>query len=381
MSATILPQSPQVSASAPGLPFAESTLSGAPFAGSQADLLARAVGFAVLAPSSHNTQPWLFDLRWNGLEIILDRSRVLPVADPGAREMVMSCGAALQNIRVALRYLGFAAKVKILPHESVPDVLARVELGGRRVRSKLNELLFAAIPGRHTSRAPYASTPVSARLVAAMRTAAELEGASLHQTTDAELRPIVADFIARGDRQQWVDRKFRQEHAAWLRPNTGPHRDGLPGYLFGMSNIVARIAPAVMRRMPLGRIQANHHRALALEAPLLVTLTTPGDTPRDWMAAGQALQLVLLVAAAHGISASFLNQPLQLPALRARFRARLGLSGFPQVILRMGFAPPSLPTLRRDVAAVLGGVAFDGYAGDVAVHPTVYVETEPSDTW
>src|SRR5688572_1166934 len=78
------------------------------------ELLARAVQSAVLAPSSHNTQPWSFHIRWDALEIVLDRSRVLPVADPAAREMIISCGAALQNIRIALRQWGFASRVRIL---------------------------------------------------------------------------------------------------------------------------------------------------------------------------------------------------------------------------------------------------------------------------
>ena len=317
-----------------------------------AKLLADAVSLAVLAPSSHNTQPWTFHIRWDGLEIVLDRSRVLPVADPAAREMIMSCGAALQNIRIALRHWGFASRVEILPHPSAPDVLARVQVGGPRTSSRLNDLLFAAIPERHTNRAPFLPTVVPARVMAAMRAAAELEGAWLDQTTDAHLRPIIAEFIAKADRHQWSDPEFRRELAGWMRPNTGVARDGLHGGLFGMSDTVARFAPWVIRMISSGRMQAKHDRTLAQDAPLLVALKTAGDTPREWMAAGQALQLVLLVAAAHGISASFLNQPLQVPALRARMHRRLGLSGFAQVILRMGYATTSSATPRRNLSEV-----------------------------
>src|SRR5688500_8650057 len=203
-----------------------------------AELLAKAVDVAVLAPNSHNTQPWSFRIRWDGLEIVLDRSRVLPITDPAAREMIISCGAALQNIRIALRHWGYAAKVEILPHPSTPDVLARVELGGPRIRSRLNEMLFAAISERHTNRAPFRPVPVPPRLIAALRSAAELEGAWLYQTTDAALRPVIADLVARGDRHQWVDGKFRREIASWMRPNEGPVRDGLPGRVFGMPNFV-----------------------------------------------------------------------------------------------------------------------------------------------
>jgi nitroreductase len=327
------------------------------------ELLAKAVEFAVLAPSSHNTQPWSFNLRWDGLEIVLDRLRVLPVADPAAREMIISCGAALQNIRIALRHWGFATKVEILPHASSPDVLARVELGGRRTRSKLNDLLFHAIGQRHTNRAPFLSKSVRPRLIAAMRSAAELEGAWLFPLTDAAHRPIVADLIAEGDRHQWADRMFREEFVRWIRPNAGPSRDGLPGSVFGMSNFAACVAPAVLRRLPVGRAQAKHDRALTLDAPFLVTLGTPGDRPADWLAAGQALQLVLLVAAAHGVSASFLNQPIQVPALRERLRSRLALPGFPQVILRMGHAASSMPTPRRDLSEVLDRRLIDDAPG------------------
>lgn len=326
------------------------------------ELLAEAVRYAIMAPSSHNAQPWTFNLRWDGLEITLDRSRILPVTDPAAREMIISCGAALQNLKVALRHFGFAANVDILPHPSAPDVLARVKVGGQRIRSRLNDLLFAAISERHTDRAAFLPEPVPLRLIAAMRSAAELESAWLYQTTDPCFRPLVADFIARADRLQWVNRKFRDELAAWMRPNSDSVQDGLPGRVFGFSDLVARMAPAVVRRIPLGSAQARHDRATALDAPLLVALGTHGDTPCDWMAAGQGLQLVLLVAAAHGISASFLNQPLQVPSLRAALRSKLGVTGYPQVILRMGFAPPTTPTPRRDVSEVL-----DRHIADLAM--------------
>lgn len=323
------------------------------------ELLTRAVAFAVLAPSSHNTQPWSFRVRWDGLEIRLDRSRVLPIADPAAREMIISCGAALQNIRIALRYWGFAAKVDLLPHASTPDVLARVRVGGRRLPSKLNDLLFNAIRARHTNRAPFLPLPVPPRLIAALRSAAELEGAWFYQTTDARQRPMIAKFVAKGDRRQWIDGRFRREVTSWMRPNSAEVRDGLPGYVFGMSDLVARFAPALLRRLPIGLTQAWHDRELALDAPLLVALGTSGDTPRHWMEAGQALQLVLLVAAAHGMSASFLNQPLQVPALRARIRSQLGVSGWPQIILRMGYAPPTRATPRRELAEVLDAQALE----------------------
>lgn len=316
------------------------------------DLLKRTIEHAVLAPSSHNTQPWRFTVRSGALELHLDRSRVLPVADPGCRELIISCGAALQNIRIALHRWGHRAEVEILPFASNPDVLARIRPGPTRATTRLDELLFAAIPERHTNRSAYLNVAPGRRFAGILGLATELEGAWLRCTTDASLRSAVADLVAAGDRAQGADHAFRRELAAWMRPNDDGSRDGMPGYAFGLSRNTSRVAPVLLRWLPWGRTQAARDRALALEAPVLAVLGTNGDMPRDWMAAGQALQLSLLLATAQGLSASFLNQPVQVPALRARLRALLGSTGHPQLVLRMGYAAQARPTPRRSVKEV-----------------------------
>jgi hypothetical protein len=51
--------------------------------------------------------------------------------------------------------------------------------------------------------------------------------------------------------------------------------------------------------------------------PQLMVLSTDGDKPLDWLRAGQALQHALLTATRHGVSASFLTQPLELHDARS----------------------------------------------------------------
>jgi hypothetical protein len=76
------------------------------------------------APSSHNSQPWLFRFTPGGVELIADRTRALPVVDPGDRELVISCGAVLHHVEVALSPLGEAHRVTLVPDETDPDLLA-----------------------------------------------------------------------------------------------------------------------------------------------------------------------------------------------------------------------------------------------------------------
>jgi hypothetical protein len=318
------------------------------------ELYTRAIAAAVRAPSSHNTQPWEFRIRWGALELHLDRSRALPVTDPACRELVISCGAALQNVRLALRHEGFAGKIDILPYASNPDVLARIQPGPRRLPRALDDLLFRSIPKRHTNRASFYPVPLSAHLIAALEQAAEIEGAWLKEATDDGLRPALAGLVAAGDRVQWADNGFRRELSAWTRSSTSDDADGVPTRALGLPAAVSWFAPAVMRWLPLGHGQSTRDAALALDAPFLAVLGTEGDSPRDWLAAGQALQMILLIATASGVSASFLNQPVQVPQLRNRLRTLLGGSGAPQMVIRMGCASDPVATPRRTVREVLG---------------------------
>jgi hypothetical protein len=302
---------------------------------------------AVLAPSRYNTQPWLFRSWPNALELVADRSRVLPASDPAARELVMSCGAALMNIRVALRHYGFAGVVETSPSPSNPDLLARISLGKRHEPTQQDHALFAAISRRHTQRADYDKRPLPVDVVEQLGGAVRSEGVDLQLIESKVQRGVLAELVAAGDRIQSARPAYREELSAWLAPIDGGTRQGMPGYVFGLSRAASRLAPVITRMLPWPLSPAYRGRSRALRAPVLAVISTGGDTPQDWLAAGQALQRMLLTATVKGVSASFLNQPCQVPALREQLRRLLGLFGVPQLVLRMGYGARSRETPRR----------------------------------
>lgn len=69
----------------------------------------------MLAPSSHNTQPWRFCTSGDRVELYADRTRALPFNDPEDRELTISCGCALMNTRVAAAEAGLAMSAEVLP--------------------------------------------------------------------------------------------------------------------------------------------------------------------------------------------------------------------------------------------------------------------------
>jgi len=309
--------------------------------------------YAILAPSSHNSQPWLFALGAEHIDLHADRARALPVVDPDDRELVMSCGAALFHLRAAARRFGFAPDVTTFPRPDEPDLLARLRLGPRRAASLEDIALFDAMPRRHTSRHVFAEAPLPLDLIGELTRAAAEEGCWLHLVTPEE-RIVVADLTAEGDRQQARNPSFRRELAAWMHTNRSRSHDGMPGYALGMGDVASLIGPLIVRTFDWGKGRAAKDRELAAGAPALLVLGSASDEPAAWLTAGQALARVLLRATVEGVSASFLNQAIEVDWLRVRLREHLLLPTAPQIILRLGYGPSDVrPTPRRAVAEVL----------------------------
>lgn len=335
-----------------------------PESGSDEDRLRYLLRWTILAPSGHNTQPWLFRIRDGELEVRPDWTRALPVVDPTDRELVMSCGCALFHLRIALRRFGHYGEIRVPVDQRgadylatvrhVPEVLARVRLGEDHEPSPEELRLFRSIKERHTNRQRYHDRPVEDGLLEELRAAAREEGAWLHVVRSSERRGALAELIAEGDRIQGANPSFRRELAAWIHPNRSRSRDGMPGYAFGIGDLVSYAGPLVVRTFDWGDRRAAEDRELAEGSPVLAVLGTDRDTPAAWTSAGQALDRVLLRAAADGVSGSFLNQPVELPEMRPRVTDLLERDGWAQVVLRMGYGPAvEQPTPRRPVSEVL----------------------------
>jgi hypothetical protein len=312
-----------------------------------------AVSYAVLAPSTHNTQPWRFRIHGMEVDLYADRTRALPVVDPQGRELTISCGAALFHLRLALQYFGYAPTAELLPDPADPDLLARVNLGLRAETDSDVIVLFQAITQRHTNRQAFRSDPVAHELLLEFANAAQSQGAWLQIVGDEPARSALADLIAEADRRQWADKHFRQELAAWVRPPDSARRDGLAVATQDLGSLMSHAGPLIIRTFDLGKGHAAKDRQIALYSPVLALLGTDADDVPSWLAAGQGLARVLLEVQAEGVSASFLNQPIQVPELRPAVSQIAGRGGFPQILLRLGYGEPVQAACRRPVADVL----------------------------
>jgi len=304
------------------------------------------VQVATLAPSSHNTQPWLFRLKGTVIELLADRTRALPVNDPDDRELTISCGCALFNLRVAAAAAGLQAQVQAWPDAADADLLARVQLSPTGT-PQADAALQAAMSERRTTRERFAATAVDPTALRSLVEAMHGEAATLVVLDTAEQRLGAAALVAEGDAMLWANPSWRRELAAWMHPRR--RGDGLT-----LPALAIPVAQVVVRTFDMGHGVAAKDRQLADESPLLAVLFTASDGPGDWLAAGQALQRLLLVGVQRGLQASYLNQPVQLAALRPKLQQLTGRPGHAQLLLRIGTPMKALPaTPRRPLADVL----------------------------
>lgn len=311
-----------------------------------------AVRYAVLAPSCHNSQPWRFQTSGPRIELLADRNRSLPVADPHDRELTISCGAALFNLRLALFHFGYEPVVEVQPRTDTPNLLARISLGPDTEPTPEEERMFAEITRRRTHRGAFEDRVIPDSLGAPWPRAATAEGGAFRVVEGTDRKRVI-DLVAEGDRRQGADPQYRREMAGWLRNNWSQKDDGLVMSTFGSGNWASLIGPRMVRAVDWGAKQAELNRRLLEGSPMIALIATDQDNVGAWLRAGQTLGRILMLARAEGIYASFVNQPLQVPALRREVESLLPGAIAPQMLLRLGFGKDVPPTPRRSAESVI----------------------------
>lgn len=319
-----------------------------------------AVEAALWAPSPHNTQPWSLVVSGDEIGLRADPDRKLRVADPDGRQMTMSCGAALFNVRITLRALGYHPEVRTRPDPQRPLLLATVRPGppGRARPGRPEEvdeharLLRAEIECRRTHRSGFTGLPVADELIEALVSQAADEGAKLTPVRSDEDTRVLAALTSAAQEVQAHDPQFSLEIMRWSRPPGSARQDGVSA----RSASPGRTQPQHFPQRDYARghdwgVQPD--QAPSGATGLVAVLTTRDDGPDDWLAAGQALQRVLLHASAYGLSAAFHTQALEMPELREFIRKHVCSGAYPQMIMRLGFAVDEAGSVRRPPSEVV----------------------------
>jgi hypothetical protein len=277
------------------------------------------------------------------IDVFLDGSRALPAEDPTGRAMRIAAGAATFNLRCAAAWMGYDTWLGLAPYAQEPDLVARIVLEPSDTPDRDLHDLYQQIPRRHTSRTPASSAPLSQDTRFQLTSAARQENTELAWLQEADQGALTRMMIDT-DLREIHDWQRTAERAHWV----GGARtiDGVPSDALGPRPTTY---PAAIRDLGTAPKDRTRPRSTFEEDPALAVLSTEGDDPADQLAAGIALERILLVATREGVVASFLNQLLEFDDLRRAVQRRTGRPGFAQMVIRFGHGPRSAGTPRRPV--------------------------------
>jgi hypothetical protein len=317
----------------------------------RAELLRKAAEQARLAPSVHNTQPWRFVLTADALEIHSDRRRQLRILDPSGRQLTISCGCALFNIRVALAARGYDHVVERFPDPHRPDLLARVSPAAEPGAGLEIGMLDRYVISRQTNRRRFTDETVPPEVVSQLVDCAADEDAILFPIQAMDHRLAVARLSHEADAAENADPAYRAELRAWTSNDPG-RQDGVPAVT------VPRVTGNAQDDIPIRDFDTHGAGALPPETRSslhhsLFLLGSSNDDPLSWVRTGEALERLWLVTAGKGYATSLFTQVIEIPYFRERLRAELGLSMRPHVLLRIGRAPITSSSMRRRLQDVL----------------------------
>jgi len=309
----------------------------------------RLVKSACHAPSIYNTQPWLWRVREDGVELYADQQRRLSSADPEGRSLTLSCGAALHHLQVAARASGWEPTVARRPDPAQPDLLATITLTPSPPPAEARVDL-AALYERCTDRRRFTSWPVPNERLQELSRAVESWGGHAVAVTDAAERFRIELLISRALQLQSRDPAVGREQRLWTdndRPD-GVRSDSLP----------ATSATAESRRSRFGTgLLEERGRDLEGSDGLLV-LCDADDDPAAWLRGGEALSALWLRAVRDGMSVVPLSQVVEVDETRAGLRHDVfGGLAHPLMLVRVGWQAIGRASLtrtsRRPLAEVL----------------------------
>lgn len=304
----------------------------------------RALDAASAAPSVHNSQPWRFVCRTGSIELLADAGRSPQVADRSGRAVYLACGAALMNLRLAIRAAGVLPDVKVMPDADRPDLIAVVDctvLDGAMPAAE--QRLAKAIPRRHTHRNPFLDLAVPPAVKGELRAAARVENGWLAELATSD-HAAVLRLLHDAHRDQQADPLFTTEWASWMGRDA-ESADGVPTASSGPTP--EQQDRWVLRDFADGRARTRMPGRDFEADPLVMCVGSFTDLRSDQVTAGQAMQRVLLTATAEGLMASFLSQLIEVDAARHALRGIIGGGLWPQAVLRLGYGSPGVPTPRR----------------------------------
>lgn len=309
------------------------------------------IRLATLAPNGHNTQPWRFAIGESLVRVRPDLTRRTPVVDPDDHHLHVSLGCAAETLSIAARAHG---KSGAIAYDDGGDGCLDIDLSSGAAEAGA---LYDAITQRQSTRSLYDAVDVPPGELARLETAAAVDGVSVMLVTDRARCDAVLQHVIDGNTAQMVDPAFVRELRDWIRfnPSEAMHSgDGVFSACAGSPSMPTWLGKRLFG-LAFRKGAENRKYTKQMRSSAGVAIFVGDRQDRDhWIRIGRSFQRFALEATALGIRHAHINQPVEVPPVRASLADWLGIGDqMPDLIVRFGYAPAMPLSMRRPVAAVM----------------------------
>jgi len=293
--------------------------------------------FATLAPSTHNSQPWLFKVNDNSCEIYLDRSKQLPEADKKGRDMYISLGCCIENLLIAARSYGTSPSLELVLKN---DFIAVVKFDNlnKKIEIKQKKLL-EAIKKRVNLRGFYKKEAIPSELINKLKSySVNYPLVEFHPIVDEQKRIKIVDLTAKGLRLAYQNRHFRNEMSLWFNSNDSSRKEGIPGYSINLPLIISKIFPIVIKHFNVGKIVSLLNKKSMRTSSLISVFTTKNNTKKEWIEVGMMAERLMLELRTTDIYSAVYVASIEMGQLSEELKQILETKDHVQFLFCSGYA-------------------------------------------
>lgn len=323
----------------------------APLANDEYAVRRELVRYATLAPSSHNTQCWKFQIEKQTISILPDFLRRCAAVDPDNHHLFVSLGCATENLVQAARAFGIQGEANFDASQN----------GGIKVSLSPSHAvttdLYQAIPERQCTRSEYDGLALSSAEISRLEKAGTGNGVYVLIFSEKEALEKILEYVTQANTAQMNDHAFVEELKRWIRFNndeaisTG---DGLSTLTTGNPSTPSWLGRLLFEEFFTAKSENDKYAKHVRSSAGIAVFVSEVNDPVHWIEVGRCYQRFALQSTAMGIRNAFLNQPVEVSNLRQQFATFLNVKHHrPDLVVRFGRGPKMPQSLRRNVQAVL----------------------------
>jgi hypothetical protein len=299
------------------------------------DRITKILESAVRAPSTHNSQPWLFKITENKIEVFFNPKYVLPFADKETRDLHISIGCMLENFLIASLEENLVGSILYGPFENKTK-LAEITLTESNDKpSELSQTLFKTIPNRVNARGIFLNEKMPVDLFEKINSFNTDNNIAIDFFDKKEDIKKVADSTALAMIDAYNQVGFRKEMSHWMNHNLSNKKEGLPGYSLNMPLFISLIIPLLIRYFNMGSLLAKLNIKSISSAPLIIIISGK-DGLVSWMKIGRFAEKIMLYVQSLGYQTSIYVGSIEIGDRYKEIQELTNRENRPQFIFAVG---------------------------------------------